>query len=388
MRQSQMFRNNNFVASFSIFFSVVLLVCSLSFLEALNNEIVSGFDFANEKLVWIKSQSETKSFFEKNSALTKMAELLPQSFLSSDLLVANGVASSTMLSDKNSAFVSIYGVGTNFFDFINLDISNDVKNDFLLKNNSYFPSCLLDDQVHKYLFKNELPNLFEVNGIRCNVVGVYKPFFSLPDLSFNYSVLVHYNSFFSLTNAVNKVEPIKLILRRKPYNNMAIQGIINAIHEEGQFTLVSANEILELKSKVTDSLAIIFVLFVGTLLFISCSMLSTSKLLDVNKREGEFGLKVALGASKLNVATEVIVGAVKDTLYAGISGLICGAFVTEYLLKPVVNGFGLIKEAQLSVDYSTVIFVLAVLVIIAVIASFYPCKRALNVDPSVTMRRL
>jgi ABC-type antimicrobial peptide transport system permease subunit len=100
---------------------------------------------------------------------------------------------------------------------------------------------------------------------------------------------------------------------------------------------------------------------------------------SVRQRWGEFGVRMALGATSLRVLREVLLHGVR---LVGI-GLIVGL--------PLAYAFAQMLSAQLyridSLDPTTLIAVAALLVSIGLAASWLPARNAARVDPITALRQ-
>jgi ABC-type antimicrobial peptide transport system permease subunit len=218
-------------------------------------------------------------------------------------------------------------------------------------------------------------------------VGVFKPLFDLPKLSFNYAVIIHKENFSSFKKEHSKTEIVKLLLSVSRKDDALIDKILHALRSL-KLSRFSAAEIIELKSVVTNSVSMIILLFVGSLILLSSFMLGSMKLLEVEQKEGEIGLKVAVGATNVNIIREIVTETFLMTTIAGGAGILIGAVITMFAVQPVVNGLGLIKTGVVEVEFTSIIIAFCVLVLMSTFASYLPCKKALSIEPSQTMRSL
>jgi ABC-type antimicrobial peptide transport system permease subunit len=98
----------------------------------------------------------------------------------------------------------------------------------------------------------------------------------------------------------------------------------------------------------------------------------------VMRRSGEIGIRMVLGARRSSVLTMVLREALKLVL-AGIGFGIPAALATTHFLKSSL--FGL--EAR---DPMTIVGGALVLLVVAVLAGYFPARRASRVDPMVALR--
>jgi len=96
------------------------------------------------------------------------------------------------------------------------------------------------------------------------------------------------------------------------------------------------------------------------------------------QRTSELGLRVALGAEPVSVAGMIVVEALSLALAGVVIGLPAGLAATR-LIRDQMFGVGPVDLPSLSIA-------VAVLVVIALVASYVPARRAARVDPLEALR--
>jgi predicted permease len=118
--------------------------------------------------------------------------------------------------------------------------------------------------------------------------------------------------------------------------------------------------------------------FAGTALLLAMTGLYGVMAFAVTRRTGEFGVRIALGASSGNILRLVIVQGIRTTLVGVAIGVI-GALALARTLQSFL--FGLSAN-----DPLTIVVVGSVLVLVAMLACYVPARRAAKVDPIVSLR--
>jgi len=98
----------------------------------------------------------------------------------------------------------------------------------------------------------------------------------------------------------------------------------------------------------------------------------------VTQRHAEFGIRIALGA-RPGAILGVVFRDVIVILAAGVAVRICLALATTRVLQQMLFGLG-------PRDSLTMILAAAVLAGVALLAAYFPARRATNVDPMIALR--
>jgi ABC-type lipoprotein release transport system permease subunit len=120
-------------------------------------------------------------------------------------------------------------------------------------------------------------------------------------------------------------------------------------------------------------------------------------LMAVLERYKEIGMLMAIGMTRLKVFTMVVLETIYLTMIGGPLGLLIGFLIIEYFGK---NGIDLsvMSEAMESLGYDTVIYtklssayymeVLVNIMVLAILASIYPARKAIKLNPVEAIRKI
>ena len=126
--------------------------------------------------------------------------------------------------------------------------------------------------------------------------------------------------------------------------------------------------------------------FAGVALFVGAFLIFNTFTILVAQRQRELALLRALGASRRQVTTSVLVESVLVGLIASVLGLALGLAVARGL-QALINGFGgSLPSGPLVVQTRTVVVSLVVGLAVTVLAALLPARRAAAVPPVAAMR--
>ena len=131
---------------------------------------------------------------------------------------------------------------------------------------------------------------------------------------------------------------------------------------------------------------LIWIVGIGTLLA-GVIGVSNIMLIVVKERTKEIGIQRAIGATPLNIITQIITESVFLTTLAGYLGLTIGVGIVElvnYIL--VKSGADTAMFNNPEVDFDKAITALTVLVIAGALAGFIPAKKAVSIKPIDAIR--
>jgi putative ABC transport system permease protein len=101
----------------------------------------------------------------------------------------------------------------------------------------------------------------------------------------------------------------------------------------------------------------------------------------VTQRTHEIGIRIALGAEKKDVFRLIVGGGLRLAL----TGVACGA-TTALILTRVLPSFSHLLYGVRASDPITFAVVSSVLVVVALLACYIPARRAMKVDPMISLR--
>ena len=124
--------------------------------------------------------------------------------------------------------------------------------------------------------------------------------------------------------------------------------------------------------------SVLVAIFAGLALLLAAIGIYGVMSYTVGQRTQEIGVRMALGAQLTSVRRMILGQTLKLTLIGVALGL-AGAFVVARFLTSLLFGIGVY-------DPATFLGVAALLVAVALAASYIPARRAMRVDPIVALR--
>ena len=245
-------------------------------------------------------------------------------------------------------------------------------------NENTQPVCLINEHMARQIFANEDPigQRIETAGAEREVVGLVSNVkHEALTVSPDYEMYVPYTQFpfvSSMTYALRcNLEPTSLF--------PSVRSAVSQIDADQTVdNLQTMNQAL-LKSIAEPRFnTFMLSLFAGVALLIASIGLYGVLSYSVSQRIHEIGIRMALGARKSNVLGLVI----KQGLYLTLIGIAIGipvAYATSYVLA------SLLFEVS-TTDAWTFIAIPMLLILVAIIASYVPARRAAKVDPMVALR--
>jgi putative ABC transport system permease protein len=158
-----------------------------------------------------------------------------------------------------------------------------------------------------------------------------------------------------------------------------VRAILREVNPNVPITRInSADEVVA--RSITEPRLYTFLLGTFALLAVALAAIGLYGLISysVSQRSHEIGVRVALGASRADIFRLVLAQGVALAALGSVIGLACGLAATRALV-------GLIKGVQPN-DPVTLVAVTAVLIGVAMLASYVPARRAARVDPAAALR--
>ncbi len=175
---------------------------------------------------------------------------------------------------------------------------------------------------------------------------------------------------------------MSLVARTTGGESGAVAGIRNAVANLNPEAPVS--DVRTLSAIVSDSIAeprstmSLFAIFAGLALILGAVGIYGVVSYAVVQRTAEIGMRVALGAQQRDIL-RLILGQGARIALAGVCTGVAGAFVATRLMTSLLFAVG-------ASDAGTFVAVAVLLLLVALLATYIPARRATRVDPMVALR--
>ena len=167
-----------------------------------------------------------------------------------------------------------------------------------------------------------------------------------------------------------------------------LRGRIAEVLPEGYEALTRSEVVDQGVAEIESALSFInifLLVFAGIALFVGSFIILNTFSMIVAQRSRELALLRAIGASRRQVTWSVLVEAFVVGLVGAVLGLGVGVGLAS-LLRWVFGRVGLELEAGLVLQTSTVVWSVVVGVVVTLVASYLPARRASRVPPVAAMR--
>ncbi len=397
-----------FFTAFGVFWGIFMLVVMLGSGKGLQNAVYQGFgDFAtNSFFMWAQRTSmpyqgfkRGRSFNFTNSDIQAIRKNVPEAKLVAPRLQGGGYrGANNVVYGKESGGYTIYG---DYPDYMKIDPVEMLTGRFLNMNDIRHDRkiAIIGKDVVNGLFKNgenPIGKYIRIQGVYFEVVGTFKskkkgnradrdnnsiflPFTSM-QRTFNYGNKVFWFAITSQDNIPATITENKVIALMKKIHHINPKDT-QAI---GHFNV--SKEFKKMSGLFTGINGLIWIVGVGTLLA-GIIGVSNIMLIIVKERTREIGVKRALGATPLNIISQIIMESVTLTTVAGYVGLVIGvsllSLIDSLMVKSGANSqFFLHPE----VNFHVAVTALVILIVSGVFAGLIPAKRAVSIKPVEALR--
>ncbi len=400
------------LTAFGVFWGIFMLVIMLGSGKGLENGVYNGMGGFATNSVFLWSQNTTVAYkgFKKgrwynfnNSDTKVLKEQIPELEYLAPRLQARFWESEGQNNVVRGLKTGAFNIFGDVPDFNKIDPVTLVKGRYINDEDieKRRKNVVIGARVADLLFEkdeNPVGEYIQVRGVYFMVVGVYKsqhnggwaewqettiemPLTTLQQV-YNFGSQVGWFAMTSRSDVSVSIaeEKAKTILKKRHSVAPEDMQAIGSENVEKEFKKISK---LFLGIK-----ALIWIVGIGTLLA-GVIGVSNIMLIIVKERTKEIGIQRALGATPMNIITQIISESVFLTSIAGYIGLLLGVGVVEainFALEKTQQAGSNVMFTRPEVDFNVAMTALLILIVCGAIAGFVPAKRAINVKPIEALR--
>ena len=252
----------------------------------------------------------------------------------------------------------------------------------------------LKDVLYKY--ENPIGKIMLINSLRFTVVGVFSENTIIDNerayIPFSTAQLL-FNGGWGFKSLALSVDNLNTDKKNESFNDRLIKNIAD-MHRFNPDDKVAVNLTNQLKTYLqTISIIhtiVIFIWIIGAgTLFAGMIGISNIMLITVRERTKEFGIRKALGAKPSSILKGIIMESVFITSAFGYLGLflgicISGMFGLYVKNHPEATKFAIFENPSVNIQIALIAMI--VLIIVGVLAGYFPARQAVGIPPVEAMR--
>ena len=398
------------LTAFGVFWGILMLIVMAGSGKGLENGTMAAYkDFAkNSAFVWAQPTSVPYAGFDrgrdwniKNEDLENIKNQIPEIKLVSPRIELSKLSyiNNVVYGEKKSTFTIV----ADHYNFNKIEPMKLLRGRFLNKNDidEKRKVCVIGLRVNETMFEeNEesIGKMLKIAGIYFKIIGVLKPGtedndgakkktihipISTTQEMFNYGDEIDYFGVVAEDNIkISDIEKklvtiLKTNHRISPEDEQAV----------GRFNLEKMFAKMQKLFKGIDILT--WIVGMGTLIA-GILGITNIMLLVVKERTKEIGIKRALGATPVQIQSQIVLESVFLTTLSGYAGLILGGIVLQimnFIIKQI-NSSGseevFFKNPEISLQLA--VTSLTILIISGAVAGILPSKNAIKVKPIDAIR--
>jgi putative ABC transport system permease protein len=399
-----------FMTAFGVFWGIFMLIIMLGSGAGLENGVSSGMGNFATNSVFIWTQQTTlpykgfprgRRFNFRNDDINALKDNIPEiKYMAPKIRGwSSGDGSNNTIRNYKTGAFSING---EYPDWNKIDPMEILQGRWLndIDIAEKRKVAVIGTRVKEILFEpdeNPIGDYIQIKGIYFQVIGVFKPLntqinfggekeqsiyipLSTLQRTYNYGDIV---GWFSITSKDNV--PASLV-EEKVMELMARRHEVSPDDKEafGHFNL--EEEFKQMKGLFTGISGLIWIVGIGTLIA-GVIGISNIMLVIVKERTKEIGIQRALGATPMNVMSQIITESVLLTSFAGYLGLVIGVGLVEGInfgLSKMGSEIEMFKNPE--VDFQIAVTALAILIVSGALAGLIPARRAVRIKPIDALR--
>ncbi|MFQ5589908.1 MAG: ABC transporter permease [Phycisphaerae bacterium] len=379
------------LATLGVIIGVGAVVSAVSILEGARRDVLERFESlgADQVIIFNGSDRQSSRRVQTASLRPEDAELLEQD--NPDLIIAvsphyAGVGQVKYFQKNVNARI----LGTNEA-YSDLNNYRTVQGRFLTREDIRGRSmvCVLGYKVAQDLF-GALPadgKTVKINGKSFVVVGVMEEKGVLGIVEVDNQVII------PLTTAMGRMFGKRYLTmlvvqcvdaQHLPACMRQVKKTLRASHhiragEEDDFTIFTQDQFKQQLGQVTLIFAVVLYSIAGISLVVGAIGIMNIMLVSVTERTREIGVRIAVGARRLDILEQFLFEASIISFLGGALGVLCGWAIANFLEE-------FTQVLETCTPPMAIVVALAMAVLIGIISGIYPAARAARLDPVQALR--
>ncbi len=143
-------------------------------------------------------------------------------------------------------------------------------------------------------------------------------------------------------------------------------------------------QVMQQKMQTVDQFERFALTVTGVIVAIGAVLIFTSMMGSISERKNEIGIFRAIGFKKIHIVTIILTEAFLLSIIAGLAGAVGGFVITYAALPRLLN----IDQVPLSISPALAVMSISGVVLLGLVAAFYPALKASRVDPVTAINSL
>jgi putative ABC transport system permease protein len=250
-------------------------------------------------------------------------------------------------------------------------------------------TCIIGYNVAYEYFNSDikLGNRIDINGRSFAVVGIYNKQGSGMSTETDDNIHITPRDFEKITGKSESSSAIIRIYDVTKADNIAdeIENVVNENHGNDDFAnAITMTSIIESIQQILSIAQVVLLSIASIALVVASIGIMNTMLTSVMERTREIGIMKAIGATNKDVLFIFIMEGIFISIIGGIAGIVLGIFGSRGLSAVLTSSFG---GALTPVISSSSIFLgITVALIVGMLSSLYPARKAAKMSPIEAVR--